>query len=291
MERNNPLTEPRNERIQVADDVEIAVVDWGGQGAPALLHHANGFCAATLAPLAALLRDRYHVFGMDARGHGDSTLFEDLDRYQWSTFCSDWIGVAEHITDRFGSPLALALGHSLGGTTTLLGAAERPDLVSEIALVEAVIPISRERSDPARVARLERLIQGATKRRSEWPSRGDAREHFASRSLFANWRPEALEGYVEAGLRAGTGGEVALKCPGAVEAAIFENGQGLDAVGAAARVRCSATWVWARGGDFPRALYDAAIAAMTSARLVAVEGGHMVPMEAPERVVAAIQPA
>lgn len=275
-------------RRMVLDSVEIAVLDWGGEGPPALLQHANGFCAATLGPLAALLRGRFRVFGMDARGHGDSTLFEDPARYQWETFRDDWVGVAEQIVAECGEPLALGLGHSLGGTTTMLGAAARPDLVRQIALVEAVIPIGKGAPDPARIARLERLVGGARKRRAHWPDRAEARSHFAGRGVFARWRDDALDLYVNEGLRDTPGGYVVLKCPGAVEAAVFENGQGLDAIAAAARVRCPATWVWARGGDFPRALYEGAVATMKSARIVDVEGGHMVPMEAPERVLAAL---
>ena len=271
--------------------VEIAVLDWGGEGPPALLHHANGLCAATLGPLAALLRGRYRVFGMDARGHGDSTVLDDPRSYVWPAFQGAWIAVAEHIRGRCGAPLALALGHSLGGTTTMLGAAARPELVRNIALVEAVIPVhgALGTDDPARVERRRRLIEGARKRRSRWPSRGHAREHFAARRFFSSWRAEALNGYVEAGLRDAAGGEVELKCPGAVEAAIFENGKGLDAIAEAAAVRCPAVWMWARDGDFSRDLYERAAAGMSCARVVDVEGGHMVPMEAPERIAAALE--
>lgn len=271
--------------------VELAVLDWGGEGPPALLHHANGFCAATLGPLAALLRGRYRVFGMDARGHGDSTVLDEPRSYVWSAFRDDWIGVAEHVAQLCGAPLALALGHSLGGTTTMLGAGARPDLVGEIALVEAVIPVGGERgtSDPARLERRRRLIEGARKRRSRWPSRRAARAHFAARRFFSGWRSEALDLYVAEGLRETAGGEAELKCPGAVEAAVFENGQGLDAIAEAAAVRCRATWIWARGGDFSRSLYERAAKRMESARVVDVEGGHMVPMEAPERIVAALE--
>jgi pimeloyl-ACP methyl ester carboxylesterase len=52
--------------------IELALVDWGGDGPLALLAHANGFCADVLGPLAERLRARFHVVGFDARGHGDS---------------------------------------------------------------------------------------------------------------------------------------------------------------------------------------------------------------------------
>jgi len=36
--------------------IEIALLDWGGDGPIALLHHANGYCAAIWAPVAERVR-------------------------------------------------------------------------------------------------------------------------------------------------------------------------------------------------------------------------------------------
>ena len=78
----------------------------------------------------------------------------------------------------------ILFGHSLGGTATMLGAAARPDLIEELALVEAVIPIrSREQADPARIARLKRLVAGAKSRRAHWPSRSEARDQLKTMSI------------------------------------------------------------------------------------------------------------
>ena len=52
--------------------IEIAGLDWGGDGPIALLNHANGFCAATWGLVAGKLCERFRVVGIDARGHGDS---------------------------------------------------------------------------------------------------------------------------------------------------------------------------------------------------------------------------
>jgi hypothetical protein len=41
--------------------IEIAVLDWGGSGPLALLHHANGFCAGLWDAVAAGLRGRFRV--------------------------------------------------------------------------------------------------------------------------------------------------------------------------------------------------------------------------------------
>jgi pimeloyl-ACP methyl ester carboxylesterase len=48
--------------------IEIALLDWGGDGPIALLHHANGYCAAIWAPVAERLRCHYRVIEVDS-GH------------------------------------------------------------------------------------------------------------------------------------------------------------------------------------------------------------------------------
>ena len=58
-------------RISLPENgVEIAILDWGGDGPLALLHHANGFSAAVWGPVAEHLRGRFRVVAVDARGHG-----------------------------------------------------------------------------------------------------------------------------------------------------------------------------------------------------------------------------
>lgn len=277
------------DHLLTPEGVDIALYDWGGSGPPALLHHANGFCAASLAPLARCLRDRYRVFAMDARGHGHSAKLANLACYQWERFAADWIAVASSLVDQLGAPLALAMGHSFGATTTLIGSAKRPDLVEELLLVEPVVPARPgEVRPPERAARLRKLIEGARRRRSTFSDFQEAREHFSSRALFSAWLPEAIDLYVRYGLRAGDDG-LLLECSGAVESAIFCNCQDLDILEWVRRQTRPATWLWARGGDFPRALYEGALSAAgdpTLNRLFDIDGGHLVPMEAPERVAA-----
>ena len=41
--------------------VELAYLDWGGDGELIVLHHAVGFSAACYAPIAHRLRDRYRL--------------------------------------------------------------------------------------------------------------------------------------------------------------------------------------------------------------------------------------
>jgi pimeloyl-ACP methyl ester carboxylesterase len=272
--------------------VEIALLDWGGEGPLVLMHHANGFCAGTLGLVAEALVARFHVVGMDARGHGDSSRPEGPDAYRWDRFAEDLLEVAELLAaERADGRVAVALGHSFGGTAVLGAAARRSELFGRLVLVDPVIPPppGAAASDPGRPARLERLVEGARRRRSVWPSRAAARAHFEGRELFAGWLPRALDLYVEHGLRERADGQVELKCPGEIEATVFGESGGLDAPALARRVSCPTTWIWAVRGDFPRPLYERVAAEMPRARLVDADSGHLVPMERPELVVREVE--
>lgn len=268
--------------------VEIGLLDWGGDGPLALLHHANGFCAGTLGLVAEALVPAFRVIGMDARGHGRSSRPEGPAAYRWDEFALDALAVAEALAPAHGGRVAVGLGHSFGGTAMLGAAARRPALFERLVLVDPVIPppAALAAADPARHARLARLVDGARRRRSVWESRAAARAHFAGRSLFRHWLPAALDLYVEHGLRERADGQVELACPGAVEGAIFAESGGLDVEDLARRAAgVPATVLWARRGDFPRAVYERVFAAMPCARIVDADAGHLIPMERPELVV------
>jgi pimeloyl-ACP methyl ester carboxylesterase len=268
--------------------VEIALLDWGGDGPLVLMHHANGFCAGTLGLVAEALVPAFRVIGMDARGHGDSSRPEGPDAYRWQEFALDVEAVAEALAPAHGGRVAVGVGHSFGGTAMLGAAARRPELFERLVLVDPVLPAPEawRAADPERAERAARLVDGARRRRSVWASRAEARAHFAGRSLFRRWLPAALDLYVEHGLRARADGSVELKCPGAVEAAIFGAAADFDVSELARRAApVAATVLWARHGDFPRPLYERVFAAMPHARIVDADAGHLIPMERPELVV------
>lgn len=274
--------------------VEIALLDWGGDGPLVLMHHANGFCAGTLGLVAQALVPAYRVIGMDARGHGDSSQPEGPEAYGWDHFALDYLAVAERLAAEHPSGrVGVGVGHSFGGTSALGAAARRPGLFERLVLVDPVIPppVDLVRTlDPERMARLSRLVEGARKRRSLWASRDEARAHFAEKSLFRNWLPEAIDLYVDHGLHVRADGQLELKCPGEVEAAIFGSSKTVDVADLARRAGAVPTTVlWAEDGDFSRAVYERVFGPMPNVEIRDVACGHLVPMERPDLVVAAIR--
>ncbi len=288
------LAGARRIRVEGASpEVEIAGLDWGGQGDLILMHHANGFCAATLAPIAQALRDRYRVVSIDGRGHGDSTPVPpggDPDPYAWQTLAADVRGATRRILERTGhARVALAVGHSFGGALLLRAASLEPADFARLLLCDPVVlpPIApRDRRDPPKSSG---LAAATRRRRDRFPSREAAFEHCRSRRLFADFTPEALALYVGEGMRETGEGDLALKCDREIEAAIFDGGGTDELIGEVESVSAEVVFLHAQRGNFSRAFYETVSARMPRARVESVAAGHLFPLEQPHLVIERIE--
>jgi pimeloyl-ACP methyl ester carboxylesterase len=282
------MARPRRRKLRLRDGIEIALLDYGGEGPLALLHHANGFCAGVWGLVADELVRTHRVIAMDARGHGESSKPESPGAYAWARFAEDVAEVGRQLVGELGSSrVGLGLGHSFGGTSILAAAADAPDLFERILLVDPVIlppPDLRARLYPGKG---NHMSERALRRPARFASRDEARARWKTRRMFRHWDPRALELYLEYGLAERPDGSVELRCPPQVEAAIFAAGVDFDLFERASRVRVPALLLWARDGDFPRAVYEAVAARMPDARIEEIAAGHLVPMERPELVVEA----
>ncbi|MCP3986387.1 MAG: alpha/beta hydrolase [bacterium] len=272
--------------------VEIALLDWGGEGPIALLHHANGFCKGMWAQVAEGLRADYRVIAMDARGHGDSSrpTGSPGEVFVWDQLALDVLAVAEQLVSESGDQkLALGIGHSMGGTSMLGAASRRPELFGRLVLVDPVTPPPPDLEPPIRQTRVDEMAARALKRRADWPSIEEARVWWKERDFFAAWQPEAVDLYALDGLRSRADGSVELKCSPEVEAAVFGESGSIDVRALARRTSTPCLWLWARGGNFPLPFYQTLVAMMPDARLEELDAGHLIPMERPDLIVAAVR--
>jgi pimeloyl-ACP methyl ester carboxylesterase len=283
------LEDVTRRRLRLPDrGVEIALLDWGGTGPLALFHHANGFCAATLDLVARRLREHFRVIGMDARGHGDSSRPDGADAYAWREFGADLAAVARALAAEHGNRIALGLGHSFGGTSMLLAAAEEPALFERLLLVD---PVLREPSsdlkkwDPERAANAAKLVERASRRRSVFPDRAAARENWRDKDMFADWDPRAFELYLAEAMADRPDGQVELKCAPETESAVYAAGATSNVWGPTQKLAVPTLMLWAKHGDFPRAVFEAFASQLLNARIHDLDAGHLVPMEQPELVV------
>jgi pimeloyl-ACP methyl ester carboxylesterase len=283
------LENVQRRRIRLDSGLEIALLDWGGRGPLALLHHANGFCASLWDLVAEGLRPHFRVVAMDARGHGDSSKPVGAASYRWDHFGRDAAEVAAKLAaERADGRVALGLGHSFGGTALLAASLERPGLFDRLVVVDPIVlPLLTSGTEGASKSRGGALAEGARKRRHVWPDRAAARARWSEKEMFAGWDPRLFDLYLAEGMFDRNDGQVELKCPGEVEASIFEQGAHSGIAESASRVQVPTLILWASRGHFPRRHFENLAARMPDGRVRDADAGHFVPMERPDLVVAA----
>jgi len=195
------------------DGVTIALHDLGGVGEPLLICHATGMCARAYEPLAAELSDRFHVWALDFRAHGDATVPTN-GRFDWSGFTDDLEVAVAAVTSE---PL-LAFGHSMGGATLALLEDRRPGTVRSAYLFEPVVIPSAEGWE----VNDNFMSQSARRRRATFASKAEAMFRYAQRPPLGGLRADALAAYVEHGMLTLPDGTAQLKCAPENEAATFE---------------------------------------------------------------------
>jgi len=114
--------------VTPAPGVELKCYDPGGDGPAVVMLHGLAGSAREFFPTAAALPE-YRAIPVDLRGHGGSTRVPP--GVARSDYVSDVVSVIEHV----GGPVVL-VGQSMGAHTAMLVAAERPDLVGGLVLLE-----------------------------------------------------------------------------------------------------------------------------------------------------------
>jgi lipase len=283
------------EGFVAANGVRLHYLEWPGPGPAVTLGHATGFLAWLWEPVARCLAREFHVYAYDARGHGDSD--KPPSEYGWSYLARDY----SEMVHALGLKEVLPVAHSVGCAAALTFAAQHPDHVRKLALIEpSILPLPSSRYegvDGLDVRRyilmaaysLDRVMEvaaAARRRRSIWPSREDMLNAYRTRPPFNRWDPEVLDLYVARGTQEGDGGRVELKCAPHIEAQVFEGYLDLDAWALAPLVNAEVIVLM---GSETEPIYSFAAsdlaARLSRGRLLIVEGAsHFLPMERPDLV-------
>ena len=280
-----------------ANGIRLHYLEWGGDGPPLMLLHATGFLARLWEPIAIELSARFHVYALDARGHGDSdkpVLSPETTRrgesrdegpapagaYGWEGLAADLMG----FLDALGLAGVPIVGHSSGAAGAVRLAALRPEYVSAVVLIEPTVfpPMPGEGSDQ----RKEQLAAGAAKRRMVWDSREELVDVYRQRRAFAGWCQDVLRLFAEHGAFERADGRIELKCPGEIEAELYRNSLSPDVWDLLPRVRCPALVIRGENTEPLLAFVAGGVAGrIPDARLVTIAGGsHFVPMERPDEI-------
>lgn len=275
------------DRFRIAvNGISLAVTDHAPERRdlpPLVLAHATGFCGAVWRPVVAAFRDRLRVITFDQRGHGDSD--KPPHGYEWRHFAADLAGLLEALALRE----VIAVGHSKGGAAVAGAVADFPGRIERAVLLDPVLvpKLVEGASRPSSNA----MAEGARRRRMVWTSRAEMLASFAARAPFNDWDPEVLRAYVEEGTFDRPDGRIELKCPGEIEAQVYEEGARSGSLELLPRVTVPTLLI--SGGDsptLPPELARHAASLLPRCRLEILQGvGHFVPMQAPDRVIALLR--
>ena len=143
------MTEEIPERRFHTGAVELSYAEGPPNGPPLVYLHGGSGRWQHGGRFVELMAERWHVYGLDLRGHGKSGWV--TGHYRIRDYAAD---IAAFLQGPVGMPAAL-YGQSLGGQVALLVAAEHPELVE--ALVLGDIPLTDE--DPVQEPEHQRMIR------------------------------------------------------------------------------------------------------------------------------------
>ena len=118
------------ERWADVGDLRIRYLDWGGDGPPIMALHGLASSGHWYGLIAPLLAKNFRIIAPDQRGHGKTT--QATKGYDWGTLSLDVTG----LMDRLGIQRPAIIGHSWGCHVASSLAAQHPERVSRLILID-----------------------------------------------------------------------------------------------------------------------------------------------------------
>ena len=143
--------EPRQGRVQ-CHGVRLHYWDWPGDNPPIMCLHALTFNGRFWETLAEQISSWHRIIALDLRGRGLSDK-PPAGSYGWEQHASDVaVAVRELAIGSF-----IAVGHSLGGYVSVLLAAQLPQLVQRLVVVDAGLGLEEAKIRAQGAASLKQL--------------------------------------------------------------------------------------------------------------------------------------
>lgn len=261
-------------------------LDLGGEGQLVQMLHANAYTPECYTKFLQPFVDKSSVglYRQRPLWHGESP----KQLKHWSLFADDLIDMM----DASGQKGVIGMGHSLGGVATFLASLKRPDLFSQLILIDPVF-IGNSMSSllslmpKALKYKLLPIIKIAANRRNHWPSRKDVRAHLGSKKVFQRFDDDVFDDFINYGIVDQADG-VGLAYPREWEAKVYETAPNI--------------WEYLKKSKVPthiiKAEYSNVISTkawtrikrtMSNATFYEMKGcGHLVPFEKPKLLSAHI---
>jgi pimeloyl-ACP methyl ester carboxylesterase len=188
-----------------ANYIELDRIDRQSQN-PIHIHAANGFPVGCYQSFIEPFTNRYHVTGLESRGMWPERGTPKKDS-NWQLYADYLIEFLEQTNKRAGETQRfIGIGHSLGGSVTLIAALKRPDLFHKLVLIEPATTPSLFTSFvwqylPRIAERSLSLVSRTLLRRKHWPNKAEFINYHNAKNAFKNCTTKAMQDYAEYGLQ------------------------------------------------------------------------------------------
>jgi pimeloyl-ACP methyl ester carboxylesterase len=190
-------------------NIKIPFSDFGGTGPALHFAHANGFPPGCYQTLLKGLSTDFHVLAMRQRPLWEGSnpkkfktweiLGDDLIRFLEENNLQNIIGV----------------GHSMGGIATVIAAAKRPELFSQVILIDPVLFLNNiyllNKFTPIWLRKkIIPVAKIALKRKDSWPTKQMAFDSLRSKKIFELIPDKIFSEFIDGSIKENSGGTASL---------------------------------------------------------------------------------
>ena len=172
-----------------------------------LFAHANGFPAGSYKQLFSQLEDDFNIIAIDKLGHNPAYPINN----NWSNVAEELIKYIEQHAD---GPV-IGVGHSMGGMATFLAAYQRPELFSQVIMLDP--PLAMSYGSLAfylakKTGQIDKLTPaGKTQyRKTQWDNRQACYDNLAPKGLFKGFSEQGVWDYIDSATKQRADGKLHL---------------------------------------------------------------------------------
>lgn len=177
--------------------------------------HANGFPVGVYEQFITTLTQDFAVHALHGRATWPNS--QPPNSGKWDIYANDLIEYIEHL----GKPI-IAIGHSMGASSTVLAANKRPDLFKALVLIEPAM-VNRPLGTlikllPKKVMAKTKLVKGTLGKPDTWDSVEDYLKYIKKFKNYQGFTDETFELFTQHAISKNTDGKQQLVFPKAWEA-------------------------------------------------------------------------
>jgi pimeloyl-ACP methyl ester carboxylesterase len=255
------------------------------RGNRVVVSHGNGFAVDGYVAFWGQFLGEYEVVVFDARNHGWNPL-ADPPGHDYAHMARDLDRVRAAVGDEFGGKPTAGLFHSMAAQAAMIAALESGWRFDALVLFDPPnVPPEEHPVRPLMLAYLRRLLAWASARRDRFDDPEELARDYAATRSGRFWEAGAHRAMAEAVLRPDAAGGWELRCPRALEAAMYRQGMTLGLWPPRAALAGPVKLI---GGDpererpDPTALSNRALAEFGDYDYLAIPGtGHLLQLEQP----------